>query len=340
MSNRVEKWKSASRNRFSKNGALWVPLRMPRTNMSGLICLINCKTESLGLLSTTVSSWIFRSRLIELTTVNSFLSIFRSSILISSHFIAIPLYLNGTLNLLQYFARRLPVSSTRSAGRNPGCGRSMPRTIEVRDRIAADLPRTVLADPNLLPRSLPVSHLAVLLRKDFSFCYYSSYDNHRYRLKKPKWKPPGRRGMWKEDNQLAFSHLARLFNRQTGWSGGQEDSKLELREKIDLVGTLQMVVEYNAEETVYTLGKFIDGVLRLTYSRVKWTTIESEDDDHGNHEEETTGAKLDANKKTLTWWDLIWFGMGAVVGAGIFVLTGLARRFEVTGPSIVEKILE
>lgn len=27
-------------------------------------------------------------------------------------------------------------------------------------------------------------------------------------------------------------------------------------------------------------------------------------------------------KRCLNWWDLIWFGFGAVVGAGIFVITG------------------
>ncbi|CAA2968831.1 cationic amino acid transporter 1-like [Olea europaea subsp. europaea] len=36
-------------------------------------------------------------------------------------------------------------------------------------------------------------------------------------------------------------------------------------------------------------------------------------------------------KKTLSWWDLIWFGMGTVIGAGIFVLTGR----EAVGPSVV-----
>ncbi|KAJ0946552.1 putative amino acid/polyamine transporter I, cationic amino acid transporter [Helianthus annuus] len=39
-------------------------------------------------------------------------------------------------------------------------------------------------------------------------------------------------------------------------------------------------------------------------------------------------------KKTLTWWDLIWFGMGAVIGAGIFVLTGLEANKE-AGPAVV-----
>ncbi|KAI3439170.1 uncharacterized protein J3R85_005129 [Psidium guajava] len=39
-------------------------------------------------------------------------------------------------------------------------------------------------------------------------------------------------------------------------------------------------------------------------------------------------------KRTLTWWDLIWFGIGAVIGAGIFVLTGLQTR-EHAGPAVV-----
>ncbi|XP_065882249.1 cationic amino acid transporter 1-like [Euphorbia lathyris] len=39
-------------------------------------------------------------------------------------------------------------------------------------------------------------------------------------------------------------------------------------------------------------------------------------------------------KKTLTWWDLIWFGIGAVIGSGIFVLTGLEARDE-AGPAVV-----
>lgn len=39
-------------------------------------------------------------------------------------------------------------------------------------------------------------------------------------------------------------------------------------------------------------------------------------------------------KKTLNWWDLMWFGIGAVIGSGIFVLTGLEAR-EVVGPAVV-----
>ncbi|KAG6519749.1 hypothetical protein ZIOFF_023257 [Zingiber officinale] len=39
-------------------------------------------------------------------------------------------------------------------------------------------------------------------------------------------------------------------------------------------------------------------------------------------------------KKTLTWWDLIWFGIGAVIGSGIFVLTGQEAR-DSAGPAVI-----
>ncbi|KAK9267637.1 hypothetical protein L1049_010068 [Liquidambar formosana] len=39
-------------------------------------------------------------------------------------------------------------------------------------------------------------------------------------------------------------------------------------------------------------------------------------------------------KKTLSWWDLMWFGIGAVIGAGIFVLTGLEAQ-QHAGPAVV-----
>jgi APA family basic amino acid/polyamine antiporter len=41
-----------------------------------------------------------------------------------------------------------------------------------------------------------------------------------------------------------------------------------------------------------------------------------------------------AMKRTLTWWDLMWFGVGAVIGAGIFVLTGQEAN-GVAGPAII-----
>ncbi|KAF6166530.1 hypothetical protein GIB67_005392 [Kingdonia uniflora] len=43
-------------------------------------------------------------------------------------------------------------------------------------------------------------------------------------------------------------------------------------------------------------------------------------------------------RKTLSWWDLIWFGVGAVMGAGIFVLTGLEARNH-AGPAVIISFL-
>ncbi|KAA8519386.1 hypothetical protein F0562_013642 [Nyssa sinensis] len=43
-------------------------------------------------------------------------------------------------------------------------------------------------------------------------------------------------------------------------------------------------------------------------------------------------------KKTLNWWDLIWFGIGAVMGAGVFVLTGQAARND-AGPAVLISFL-
>ncbi|KAJ0082431.1 hypothetical protein Patl1_12054 [Pistacia atlantica] len=39
-------------------------------------------------------------------------------------------------------------------------------------------------------------------------------------------------------------------------------------------------------------------------------------------------------KRCLTWWDLTWFGFGAVIGAGIFVLTGQEANKD-AGPAII-----
>ncbi|XP_021864686.1 cationic amino acid transporter 8, vacuolar-like isoform X2 [Spinacia oleracea] len=52
---------------------------------------------------------------------------------------------------------------------------------------------------------------------------------------------------------------------------------------------------------------------------------------------ELNQVKAESNhdmKKSLTWWDLTWFGIGAVIGAGIFVLTGQEAN-EDAGPTVI-----
>ncbi|KAL8193826.1 hypothetical protein R6Q57_010697 [Mikania cordata] len=72
--------------------------------------------------------------------------------------------------------------------------------------------------------------------------------------------------------------------------------------------------------------------LSHTYSRFKDRLLaRSQDSD-----EIQTLRKQSENdmKRCLTWWDLMWFGFGAVIGAGIFVLTGQEARRN-AGPAIV-----
>ncbi|KAK7392934.1 hypothetical protein VNO78_21384 [Psophocarpus tetragonolobus] len=49
---------------------------------------------------------------------------------------------------------------------------------------------------------------------------------------------------------------------------------------------------------------------------------------------EMKGRSSNEMKKTLNSWDLIWFGIGAVIGSGIFVITGLEAR-DAAGPAVV-----
>lgn len=39
-------------------------------------------------------------------------------------------------------------------------------------------------------------------------------------------------------------------------------------------------------------------------------------------------------RRNLSWWDLMWFGVSCVVGAGIFVLTG-QEAHDAAGPAVV-----
>ncbi|GKU99905.1 hypothetical protein SLEP1_g12684 [Rubroshorea leprosula] len=69
-----------------------------------------------------------------------------------------------------------------------------------------------------------------------------------------------------------------------------------------------------------TPSRFMDRLLTRSQDNIELHEIKA----RSNHE----------MKKNLSWWDLMWFGIGAVIGAGIFVLTGLEARQE-AGPAVV-----
>lgn len=72
--------------------------------------------------------------------------------------------------------------------------------------------------------------------------------------------------------------------------------------------------------------------LKQTIPRFKdRLTTRSLDDTELNEIRQRSGHDM---KKNLSWWDLTWFGIGAVIGAGIFVLTGLEAQ-KVSGPAVI-----
>lgn len=88
--------------------------------------------------------------------------------------------------------------------------------------------------------------------------------------------------------------------------------------------------DFLPEESFKSWGNYANALIQTPTRLIDRILTRSED-------EEELEAKLRSQnemKKTLTWWDLIWFGMGAVIGAGIFVLTGLEANQD-AGPAVV-----
>ncbi|GMI70656.1 amino acid transporter 1, CATIONIC AMINO ACID TRANSPORTER 1 [Hibiscus trionum] len=76
--------------------------------------------------------------------------------------------------------------------------------------------------------------------------------------------------------------------------------------------------------------------LSNTKSRLKDRLLARSEDHVELHE--IRGRSQHEMKRTLNWWDMIWFGIGAVMGSGIFVLTGEAAR-NYSGPAVVVSYL-
>ncbi|KAG9439111.1 hypothetical protein H6P81_019276 [Aristolochia fimbriata] len=89
--------------------------------------------------------------------------------------------------------------------------------------------------------------------------------------------------------------------------------------------------DFLPEESFQNWGTYAQA-LKQTFPRLKDRVLaRSLDDTELNEIKARSGHEM---KKNLSWWDLIWFGIGAVIGAGIFVLTGLEAR-EGAGPAVV-----
>ncbi|KAG5573691.1 hypothetical protein H5410_063457 [Solanum commersonii] len=88
--------------------------------------------------------------------------------------------------------------------------------------------------------------------------------------------------------------------------------------------------DFLPEESFKSWGNYANALIQTPTRLIDRILTRSEDEE----ELEAKSRSQNEMKKTLTWWDLLWFGMGAVIGAGIFVLTGLEANQE-AGPAVV-----
>ncbi|KAH0705115.1 hypothetical protein KY290_009809 [Solanum tuberosum] len=88
--------------------------------------------------------------------------------------------------------------------------------------------------------------------------------------------------------------------------------------------------DFLPEESFKSWGNYANALIQTPTRLIDRILTRSKD----KEELESKSRSQNEMKKTLTWWDLIWFGMGAVIGAGIFVLTGLEANQE-AGPAVV-----
>ncbi|URE20306.1 hypothetical protein MUK42_10938 [Musa troglodytarum] len=89
--------------------------------------------------------------------------------------------------------------------------------------------------------------------------------------------------------------------------------------------------EFLPDESFQSWANYVQA-LRETGMRLKdRIAARSMDDTEINEVRARSGHEM---KRNLSWWDLIWFGIGAVIGAGIFVLTGEEAR-NAAGPAVI-----
>ncbi|KAF7842175.1 cationic amino acid transporter 1-like [Senna tora] len=89
--------------------------------------------------------------------------------------------------------------------------------------------------------------------------------------------------------------------------------------------------DFLPEQSFQSWGNYLHA-LRSTKSRLQDRLL-ARSQDHLELHDMRARSRNDM-KKTLTWWDLMCFGLGSILGAGIFVLTGDAARNS-AGPAVV-----
>ncbi|XP_060193727.1 cationic amino acid transporter 1-like [Lycium barbarum] len=89
--------------------------------------------------------------------------------------------------------------------------------------------------------------------------------------------------------------------------------------------------DFLPEESFTSWGSYAQA-LRETKTRLKDRVLSRSTDQLELHE--VRDRSQHQMKKSLNWFDLFWFGIGAVMGAGVFVLTGEATK-NLAGPAVL-----
>lgn len=89
--------------------------------------------------------------------------------------------------------------------------------------------------------------------------------------------------------------------------------------------------DFLPEESFKSMGNYFKALKETPSRFIDRLMTRSQDSVEIHEMKARSGHEM---KKTLTWWDLMWFGVGAVIGSGIFVLTGQEAR-DSAGPAVV-----
>ncbi|KAL5731677.1 catalase A [Ranunculus cassubicifolius] len=89
--------------------------------------------------------------------------------------------------------------------------------------------------------------------------------------------------------------------------------------------------DFLPEESFKSWSSYFDA-LKDTKSRLKDRLLARSGDEEELNQ--MLARSQNQMKKSLDWWDLMCFGIGSVMGAGIFVLTGLEARQD-AGPAVI-----
>ncbi|GJY35826.1 cationic amino acid transporter 1-like protein [Tanacetum coccineum] len=118
-------------------------------------------------------------------------------------------------------------------------------------------------------------------------------------------------------------------NNNLSTGSGQDNTNVDNDPKIN--SSVCLTSDFFPEESFKSWSNYSKALME-TKARLKERLLARSSDDF-----EINGMRARSQnemKRSLNWFDLIWFGVGAVMGAGVFVLTGEAAH-DLAGPGVI-----